>query len=58
MTDILKRHDGVRASFDNRWLTLFALDEHAITRWHYAGKLQWSEAGFAEPPESWMKVAG
>jgi uncharacterized protein YbcC (UPF0753/DUF2309 family) len=26
MTEILKRHDGVRDLFDNRWLHLFALD--------------------------------
>lgn len=27
MTEILKRHEGVRALFDNRWLHLFALDD-------------------------------
>jgi hypothetical protein len=27
MTDILERHEGVRALFNNRWLHLFAMDE-------------------------------
>ena len=42
MTDILKRHDGVRALFDNRWLHLFALDEAGRMAWRYAGDLQWT----------------
>ncbi|WP_426010675.1 YbcC family protein [Caulobacter sp. DWR2-3-1b2] len=41
MTEILKRHDGVRALFDNRWLHLFALDENGQMAWRYAGDLQW-----------------
>jgi hypothetical protein len=43
MTDILKRHDGVRALFDNRWLYLFALDDAGRMAWRYDGDLQWSE---------------
>ena len=42
MTDILARHDGVRALFDNRWLHLFALDEGGRMAWRYAGDLAWS----------------
>ena len=42
MTDILKRHDGVRALFDNRWLHLFALDEAGRMAWRYADDLQWT----------------
>ena len=42
MSDILKRHDGVRALFDNRWLHLFALDNQGRMAWRYAGDLQWS----------------
>ena len=38
---ILKRHDGVRALFDNRWLHLFALDEAGCMAWRYEGDLQW-----------------
>jgi len=41
MTEILKRHDGVRALFDNRWLHLFALDEAGRMSWRYAGDLNW-----------------
>jgi uncharacterized protein YbcC (UPF0753/DUF2309 family) len=43
MTDILKRHDGVRELFDNGWLHLFALDENGLMAWRYAGNLEWSE---------------
>jgi uncharacterized protein YbcC (UPF0753/DUF2309 family) len=41
MTDILRRHDGVRALFDNRWLHLFALDETGCMAWRYTGDLGW-----------------
>ncbi len=41
MTDILRRHDGVRALFDNRWLHLFALDEAGQMAMRYAGNLTW-----------------
>ena len=41
MADILQRHDGVRALFDNRWLHLFALDETGRMAWRYAGDLKW-----------------
>jgi uncharacterized protein YbcC (UPF0753/DUF2309 family) len=41
MSDILKRHDGVRELFDNRWLHLFALDEAGHMAWRYAGDLTW-----------------
>ncbi|RVT87159.1 DUF2309 domain-containing protein [Rhodobacteraceae bacterium CCMM004] len=43
MTDILKRHEGVRALFDNRWLHLFALDDAGQMAWRYAGDLEWTE---------------
>ena len=41
MTDVLERHAGVRALFDNRWLHLFALDENGAMAWRYAGGLTW-----------------
>jgi uncharacterized protein YbcC (UPF0753/DUF2309 family) len=41
MGDILRRHDGVRALFDNRWLHLFALDDEGRMAWRYAGGLGW-----------------
>ncbi len=41
VTEILRRHDAVRALFDNRWLHLFALDETGRMAWRYAGDLAW-----------------
>lgn len=41
MTDILSRHDGVRALFDNRWLYLFALDAEGWMAHRYTGALAW-----------------
>lgn len=41
MTNILKRHDGVRALFDNRWLHLCALDDKGHMAMRYAGNLAW-----------------
>jgi uncharacterized protein YbcC (UPF0753/DUF2309 family) len=48
MTDILRRHAGVRALFDNRWLHLFALDEAGRMAWRYTGDLEW-EAMTTDP---------
>ena len=48
MTEILRRHDGVRALFDNRWLHLFALDDIGRMAWRYTGDLQWMPVGEAE----------
>jgi len=42
MTDILRRHESVRALFDNRWLHLFALDAAGRMAWRYAGDLRWT----------------
>ena len=42
MTDILRRHEGVRALFDNGWMHLFALDGEGRMAWRYAGALQWT----------------
>jgi len=42
MTDILRKHAGVRALFDNRWLYLFRLDETGRMASRYAGNLAWS----------------
>ena len=48
MSEILKRHDGVRALFDNRWLHLFALDDAGRMAWRYGGNLQWDRMDQAE----------
>ena len=41
MTDVLVRHPGVRALFDNRWLHLFALDDEGRMAWRFVGDLEW-----------------
>ena len=41
VTDILARHDGVRALFDNRWLHLFLLDDAGQMVARYTGDLGW-----------------
>jgi uncharacterized protein len=48
MSDILSRHENVRALFDNRWLHLFALDDEGHMAWRYAGDLQWIAMDQAE----------
>ncbi len=42
MTDILRRHEGVRALFDNHWLHLFQIDEAGRLASRYAGNLEWT----------------
>ena len=42
MSDILSRHEAVRALFDNRWLHLFAMDEEGRLAFRYIGDLQWA----------------
>lgn len=41
MNDILARHEGVRALFDNRWLHLFAMDEAGRLAHRYVPGLEW-----------------
>jgi len=45
ITDVLARHPGVRALFDNGWLKLFALDARGCMAQRYAGTLRWEAAG-------------
>jgi hypothetical protein len=52
MTDILRKHEGVRALFDNRWLHLFALDEAGRMAWRYVGDLAWEAVEGAAAPET------
>ena len=42
INDILARHPGVRALFDNRWLHLFALNEDGHMALRYCGGLEWT----------------
>lgn len=57
MSEILKRHDDVRALFDNRWLHLFALDEAGQMSWRYGGDLQWVAVDGNSVPELQLEVA-
>ena len=41
MTGILRRHENVRALFDNRWLHLFAMDDEGQLAHRYRGDLEW-----------------
>jgi uncharacterized protein YbcC (UPF0753/DUF2309 family) len=41
VTEILARHENVRALFDNRWLHLLLLDEHGHPVQRYVGDLEW-----------------
>lgn len=52
MADVLRRHPGVRALFDNGWLHLFALDDMGRMAWRYDGNLTWSPypAGHSTKP--------
>ena len=43
INDILARHDGVRALFDNRWLHLFTLDDAGQMQGRYVGGLNWTQ---------------
>ena len=58
MSDILSRHEGVRALFDNRWLHLFALDETGQMAWRYDGNLEWSPVAPAALAQDQLKLAG
>jgi hypothetical protein len=40
MTEILRKHDGVRQLFDNGWLHLFALQDGVVTA-RYRPGLTW-----------------
>ncbi len=57
MSEVLRRHAGVRALFDNRWLHLFALNEHGRMAWRYAGDLQWVAIEDTVAPLHQLKVA-
>jgi uncharacterized protein YbcC (UPF0753/DUF2309 family) len=50
ITQILRRHDGVRALFDNRWLHLFALDDTGQMAWRYTGDLEWQQMPVGSGP--------
>ena len=43
MTEVLRRHEGVGALFDSRWLHLFAPDGEGRMAWRYAGGFAWRD---------------
>lgn len=45
ITAILQRHDGVRALFDNGWLSLLALDDSGRAVGRYRAGLAWEPVG-------------
>lgn len=57
MTEILKRNEGVRTLFDNRWSHLFALDDAGRIAWRYAGDLQWTAMSVAADPAIPLKIS-
>jgi uncharacterized protein YbcC (UPF0753/DUF2309 family) len=42
ISEILGRHEGVAALFDNGWLKLFAMDEEGRLAWRYTGGGTWA----------------
>ncbi len=58
MTAILKRHAEVRALFDNRWLSLFALDDAGRMAWRYAGDLEWAAVVELKARNGGVRVGG
>lgn len=56
ITEILNRHQGVRALFDNHWLHLFAMDDAGHLAWRYSGDGKWERA-FATSPAARDEVA-
>ncbi|MBC7505247.1 MAG: DUF2309 domain-containing protein [Sandarakinorhabdus sp.] len=57
MTDILARHPGVCALFDNRWLHLFALDDAGRMAWRYIGDLDWAPVHGEERTTAFPEIA-
>ncbi|NVO14162.1 MAG: DUF2309 domain-containing protein [Rhodoplanes sp.] len=54
MTEILARHDAVRALFDNRWLHLLEIDQEGRIARRYVGDLRWEAV---EPPPAALPTA-
>jgi hypothetical protein len=54
---IFRRHEAVRALFDNRWLHLFVLDDAGTMAWRYAGDLQWTAMAAAADQAVPLKMA-
>jgi len=58
MTEVLRRHSGVRELFDNRWLYLIRLDDAGRMIARYAGDLAWTALADTTPrPEHSLALA-
>ena len=57
MTEILRKHAGVRALFDNRWLYLFGLDDTGCMAARYMGDLAWAAMRPSSPASNPLKAA-
>lgn len=57
MTEILCKHAGVRALFDNRWLYLFGMDDAGRMASRYVGDLAWAAVTPSAPVANRVRVA-
>lgn len=57
IADVLARHEGVRALFDNGWLHLFALKEGRIAA-RYRPGLIWDGTDYNQGPQETHVVQG
>jgi hypothetical protein len=57
MTEILRKHAGVRALFDNRWIYLFGLDDAGRMASRYLGDLSWAAVMPSPAVASRLRVA-
>jgi hypothetical protein len=57
LRDVLRKHGGVRALFDNRWLYLFRLDAAGRIAARYTGDLTWTAITTSSPISNRLKVA-
>jgi uncharacterized protein YbcC (UPF0753/DUF2309 family) len=57
MNDVLRRHAGVRALFDNRWLHLFSIDNEGHIASRYGGNLDWVPIERADAVRQMKRVA-
>ena len=55
MIDVLRRHDNLRALFDNGWLHLFALDDNGRMAWRYTRDLEWTAVNAGEVTDSQVR---
>ena len=49
ISEVLSRHEGVAALFDNGWLKLFVIDEEGRLGWRYKGNGEWAALRDAKP---------